>query len=174
MWAIDKNVAYFFLHYIHSNATHVVKIFSELFDNSLIFAIIGFAMFYKDRKKLIKFALFIIVIAIFIFTSKYFVARQRPFAFLNLKNYLNLFENASFPSGHTGFSLLFAWFLTFNKKNKVLIVCCWIFAILISLSRIIILAHYVSDVFISALIVSFLYFALEYIYKRYFDEKTII
>lgn len=171
MWVIDKSFTYFFLH-LHLISTHNwIVWFSELFDNNIIFIVFGMIICYKDKKLLLKFITILIIIMLYVFITKYFVARQRPYAMLGIKNYLHLNDFASFPSGHTSISCLFALFITFNNKSILLKVIFWLLALCISLSRIIILAHYFSDVFISFIIVTCIYLTFEYLWKKYFSNS---
>jgi undecaprenyl-diphosphatase len=86
---------------------------------------------------------------------RYLIRRNRPYINdSNIKLYdENSIDKYSFPSGHTTFSFLIYFILLNNKIiNKYYI----IFPLLISFSRIILGAHYISDVIVGIILARYL------------------
>lgn len=81
---------------------------------------------------------------------KNLIGRNRPFIQLNLIPLINPPFGYSFPSGHSlssfiGATSIFNW-------NKKLGIFAYILATLISISRVLLSVHYVSDIFVGALL----------------------
>lgn len=169
MWLIDNYLAHFFLILNQYKPNGAIVLFSQLFDNSLVFFLMGLFVAFK-RKVVKKFILFFIIVTIIIFTTKYLVSRQRPFAMLGIKNTLHLNSNASFPSAHTGYSILFALFIQNYEKKQTIKIIFWILAFLISISRIIILAHYFSDVILTIIFIVIFYYLFERLWFKYYEK----
>lgn len=167
MWLIDKNVATFFFN-LNLGSKNPIMLFSQFFDNQLIFLIFALILFYKNKKMFLKFTIILILVSIYVLLLKYLVSRPRPFTMFNLNSLDHLVKNASFPSGHTTFSFLFAFFTQKNYSKNLMKVFIWILAILISLSRIVILAHYVSDVLFSFIFLLIIYCSFEFFWNKYF------
>ncbi|CAJ1225822.1 phosphatase PAP2 family protein [Lactiplantibacillus xiangfangensis] len=75
----------------------------------------------------------------------------------------------SFPSGHAmagTVSILFSWFAVNPKTKKILWVSGVVFAILMAISRVVIGAHFLSDVTFSFLITAAIIYVMEECYHR--------
>ena len=93
---------------------------------------------------------------------KFIFGRSRPFNFFTLNDgnmftFFNFqYEYVSFPSGHSSgtWALIACLLFVFkdNKYSKILI----LFGLLISISRIILNVHYLSDVFFGAILSTFI------------------
>ena len=105
-----------------------------------------------------RFAFLFAAIAVpgaFAATIKRVIGRSRPFAdgLVDPFHYLPLFwrpDYASLPSGHatTAFSALIAIGLLWPRLRPIM----WAYALIIALSRVVVLAHYASDVFAAAIV----------------------
>lgn len=80
-------------------------------------------------------------------------------------------EYKSFPSGHTangfaaiGFTLFFSYFKTVNKKLILIFAIVW--GTLVALSRVVLGAHFLSDVITGGYITILLFFALNSLFFR--------
>lgn len=106
---------------------------------------------------------------------KFFIDAPRPFVTDGMENIFLVHSNTSFPSGHATifFALATAIFL-YSKKVGYLF---FIFAILISLSRIIAHIHYPLDIFAGTVIGILVgYFVHKYIrrfVKFHFPQKSL-
>ncbi|MBF0715646.1 phosphatase PAP2 family protein [Gemelliphila palaticanis] len=120
------------------------KMISYIFHDKILLLIMGvlgvFLFYIKEYKK----SIFILSTAFFgsivALIFKYSLQRTRPFP--------DLFDGYSFPSGHSTVVALFFLSLLLvinNSKDKVLIVTKFAL-VLVPLSRVIIGAHYVTDV----------------------------
>ncbi len=174
---IDKQVAFF----CKTMSQHLLDIFQVITtlgqsEAYLIgfFALFLFLKFYKHRQRAANRALFLF--AAFALSGiaadivKITVARSRPAMFLEANLYgFDFFrighEYNSFPSGHvtTVFSVAMALSLFF-PKHKVLFFC---YALIVSLSRVIINTHYVGDVIAGAYLGVTTVFFLYWLYGRY-------
>lgn len=93
--------------------------------------------------------------AMIIHTIKNVVNRQRPFVGHPMIQQLVKVSTASFPSAHTAEVFLLATAITLLFPNKKLvIIAAWIWALLISYSRMALGVHYPSDVLASMIISS--------------------
>ena len=118
------------------------------------------------------------------FSSKMFFAHDRPILFFeklgNLNN-INLIEGVyevtgqtSFPSGHTmsGFALFGILALISGRKNLIGSVC-FITALLIGISRIYLVQHFLKDIYLGAIMGSIIALCIYWFQSRYpFDEKN--
>lgn len=90
-----------------------------------------------------------------IHTIKNVVNRQRPFVGHPMIQQLVKVSTASFPSAHTAEVFLLATAITLLFPNKrLVIIAAWIWALLISYSRMALGVHYPSDVLASMIISS--------------------
>jgi len=92
------------------------------------------------------------VIALLIYKGlKKNLVRERPFIhYATIKQAAPALDRYSFPSGHTLHAFLFSILFSFYLPQIGPLV--WLFTILVSLSRVILGLHYVSDVIAGALI----------------------
>jgi undecaprenyl-diphosphatase len=104
----------------------------------------------------IQYVFFAVLVSVLISeTLKWLVGRGRPFVggdanAFNFSPFARTEAFASFPSGHavTAFALAFAVSSVWPRLN----VTMWVFAVLICLSRVVLLAHHPSDVVAGALV----------------------
>lgn len=171
MWVIDKFIAHFFYNFHQYFNTSVWSRFSCFFNNGLVYIFIFFTIlfFVNTHKKtlVIKFIIYSVIFTIYVFMAKWGFSRERPFVMLKLPNYLNLSIYSSFPSGHTTYAWLitiFVWKEIKFEKNLyryLLSIILFVLAILVTISRVVILAHYPSDVIFSMLITFILYWVID-------------
>ncbi|AUC84299.1 hypothetical protein CW731_02845 [Polaribacter sp. ALD11] len=134
-----------------SSSTFIVSI--------ITLGIIGWLYITKKPKPFnIKYYSLLLIIIASSFISlflKYTVKRPRPF--ITNPDIIQLSEtsNFSFPSGHTtiAFTLAFGMLFISFKKIYLLPVFCWAF--LVAYSRMILGAHYLTDI-LTAIIISFM------------------
>lgn len=97
----------------------------------------------------------LVINSMIIHTIKNVVNRQRPFVGHPMIQQLVKVSTASFPSAHTAEVFLLATAITLLFPNKKLvIIAAWIWALLISYSRMALGVHYPSDVLASMIISS--------------------
>jgi len=138
----DQEILSFFIKFKFGPLTPFLLILNHWITNVILFLIMPTIIFIKKRKKLGFFYLSLIMSYLFVTILKILVARERPdLAFLPE-------ETFSFPSRHA--AIAFA-VIPFMLKEKGL-VFWWIAGILIGLSRLLLGAHYLSDVLGGALI----------------------
>ena len=104
----------------------------------------------------IQYVFFAVLVSVLISeTVKWLVGRGRPFVggdanAFNFSPFARTEAFASFPSGHavTAFALAFAMSSVWPRLNMTM----WVFAVLICLSRVALLAHHPSDVLAGAMV----------------------
>jgi undecaprenyl-diphosphatase len=139
----DKDISKFFTSY-RTNFLNVISIFINNISGYVLFAIILIILLLaKQRKKILPLILAFLLYLGLTELIKIVIARPRPF--IEIKNALVETTNPyrSFPSGHATASSTIIPFFKFNK----LLYYMWIFiAIVVSLSRVYLGIHYLSDV----------------------------
>lgn len=157
----DKTIAYYF----HSISSYnLIGIFEYITKagNSVIYIVVSFFLYvlYRKRKPVIALkSLFIflsvVVSGICILVIKFIAARYRPGMLFAHKLYgFSWFHIGysynSFPSGHsaTAFSAFVGLSLLFPKYKLLF----YFFAIIVAISRVIVSAHYLSDIMFGSLI----------------------
>jgi len=137
-----------------SEAVVFISKFSSVFFSTIYFAAVIY-LIYND--KVLK--EFILIPAVFYFLAKvipYLYNRIRPFAKHNIKALVEQRKDHSFPSTHTGSSLIISLaFLDINPEIGIIMI---FLAILTALSRIMTAVHYPSDILGTWLIVLILHF----------------
>jgi undecaprenyl-diphosphatase len=104
---------------------------------------------WKKGKKEILYFLMSVVITVLISTLlRAVIPRERPFPSQHKLGKALFFDDRSFPSGHTAFTMTLFPFI----KNKVLVTIWWIFAIFIMISRLWNGMHYPSDIIAGAVL----------------------
>lgn len=161
-----------FLDYIRANVSNpvfdAIAIFmSEMILPIIVVLIIIMLIFKKTRRT--GFALLISIVSIFIIGNlilKPTIARIRPY---DVNTAIQLIVNAehdfSFPSAHTYFTFTAATVI-FMRYRKIGI-CCYIFAILMALSRMYLYVHYPTDVIAGSIL------GIAIGIAGYFTEKAI-
>ena len=166
----DKQISLFFTSYR-------IEFFNNLaifFNNVPGYALFGLILIlFLILKKFDKIpALILSFILYFSLTSliKIIVARPRPFVELknNLVDDINSYR--SFPSGHATSAAAIIPFFSFNKK---LYYAWFIIAIIISLSRVYLGVHYLSDVIAGFMLGNFIGDLSIYIVKKYKNYRKI-
>lgn len=109
--------------------------------------VIGLIMFI-NKKPGVTFALTLVVTAIINTIAKFLINRQRPFEALNVTSVIPT-SLSSFPSGHA--MMMFCMIPIISKSFPKTKIFVWGIAILVSLSRIYLGVHYVSDVVAGAI-----------------------
>jgi len=128
--------------------------FASYFQYVVVFCLLLFL--FKNFKKYLKMVIPALAAAIFarfviVEIIRYFLPRFRPF----VGNNINLLVNQSpsepsFPSGHAAFFFALATVIYFyNKKAGIMF---FIFAFLISISRVFVGIHWSSDILVGAII----------------------
>ena len=153
--AIENNIT--------DNVKYVAEIITDIGNGKyyytiLILLILYFYLINKNKNLLrkVNFSLLLMLSAnIITYISKFVIGRSRPHMYLSQEkyefipfNFNNSYDYASMPSGHTQTSFTVAVILcTFFPKYKYLFIAI---AILSSLSRVVLSAHWLSDIVIGA------------------------
>lgn len=146
----------------------VAKITSLIFNDKILLVIMvllsAFLYWIKEGAK----AVFIFFTAgiggFFLFAIKYLVQRERPLP--------EVHDGYSFPSGHSTFVALFFLALIYVINKKGIITAVGIFAIIaVSISRLILGAHFVTDVVAGVLLGSIV---VDFMKIYYIDIYNII
>ena len=190
---LDIKINNFFLEYNRSvNGDYFKKFFINITEvgNSLWFFLIAIILFLasiflqkikKNKKniiysKQISVLLFfsILITGIITQTIKHIVGRPRPNYAIESNSYeLNFFNLESvfhsFPSGHTSTIFVVALVMSFlTPKIKYVYI---FFALLVSLSRVVVGAHYFLDI-VAGIVVAFIGFKVTfYLFEKYFIKK---
>ncbi len=125
--------------------------------------------FWNRYNKLSKVGIAYTIFGLFYAFLKFTVNLPRPFCSLPPEEFITIADLSherclsSFPSAHTGLSLLVIYFLWehFNQKRKFVAVFV---ILLVALSRIVLAMHYPADIIYSLLITIFLIKVSEFIY----------
>jgi membrane-associated phospholipid phosphatase len=143
MRLIEENIIKYIQSFATKDIINWMNLISGIIYNKLFFLIIiiSYLLKYITTKQL----LLLLLINPIVWIIKNIIKRNRPYIddhdiklFDN-----NIIDTYSFPSGHSTFSFLLYFFLNDNKIiNKYFIV----FPLLVGFSRIILGAHYISDV----------------------------
>jgi len=159
---LDQTLAYYFSVNITQNIQKIINIITK-FGDSIYYIIIPLIIYILSNNRFIeKLSILVfsstIISGIVINIIKVIVARYRPPMLLEHNLYgFKTFDIGylvnSFPSGHatTAFSVYVALALVFPKFKYFFIVI----AILIASSRVLLTAHYFSDIIIGAMIGTF-------------------
>ncbi len=167
----SSNFFFFWVTKISEIATYLILVIYFLFIRfrySLIIALTG------------------IITMIISFTSKAFFAHDRPILYfekLGNLDTINLVEGVyevtgqtSFPSGHTmsGFALFGILAFLVGKKNIVGTIC-FITALLVGISRIYLVQHFLKDVYLGAIMGSTIALCIYWFQSRYsINENKLI
>ena len=166
MWFIDKNVALYMHNHINKDVFNFFVNFSHWFNNGILFLILVSIFTKFDKKKIIDFIILMIVVSIFIFSLKYIVARQRPFSMIGMMSFDDLNPYRSFPSGHSAFATIMMLYIITDKNEWYIKLLVLFISLMIIISRIIITAHYVSDVLFSISLVIIIFVLWKFINNK--------
>lgn len=167
--SFDMSVFTFFGEQIQSAAMNIVANFITFFGGSefvMPMAVLGLVLcFFKKTRKFGMAVLFAVLVGTLItnLVMKPLFARPRPYVYYaDNPLFMSWYEFAgahvesdkSFPSGHTtaAFELGIAMFLVLNKKYSWIFPIC---SVLVGLSRIYLMVHYVTDVLGGVLVGTF-------------------
>ncbi|MBQ8765229.1 MAG: phosphatase PAP2 family protein [Clostridia bacterium] len=167
--SFDMSVFTFFGEQIQSAAMNIVANFITFFGGSefvIPMAVLGLVLcFFKKTRKFGMAVLFAVLVGTLItnLVMKPLFARPRPYVYYaDNPLFMSWYEFAgahvesdkSFPSGHTtaAFELGIAMFLVLNKKYSWIFPVC---SVLVGLSRIYLMVHYVTDVLGGVLVGTF-------------------
>jgi membrane-associated phospholipid phosphatase len=106
---------------------------------AIILVAFAYLIYKKDKNNTIKFIVGGLLLYAMLEVMKIFTGRMRP----------DLSGNDSFPSRHAGLSFFVAGFLPIERKYKILF---YVWAILISISRLALNLHWFTDVLIGSII----------------------
>lgn len=125
----------------------------------------------KNRKLLVN----AVVSSVGVYSLKYLITlfyfRPRPFAVNNVNLLIEHAKNASFPSNHAAISFAIATSIfLYNRKYGVIAL---VMAAFISLSRVFVGVHYISDIVAGALIGAIASYAAFYLIKWLSKTKRI-
>lgn len=138
----EKSIIKYLQSFVTNDIIYYMNLLSSFIYNKifLIIIIIFYLLKYLTTKQIILLILVHPIVGIL----KHLIKRNRPFVDSTIKLYdVNIIDKYSFPSGHTTFSFLIYFILLDNKIiNKYYIV----FPLLVGFSRIILGAHYITDV----------------------------
>ena len=141
--------------------------------------ILGFIGLFYIKNKVKSFQIkYYSLLLIFIASStfslilKYIVKRPRPFVVHPA--IIQLYETStfSFPSGHTAIAFTLAFSLVFFSLKKYYVILIFIWALLVAYSRMVLGAHYVSDIVTSILIGFMFSLLIKPISKEWIVRKT--
>ena len=108
-----------------------------------------FLLFTKDAL-LVRFLITPLAVLIFNTVLRQIVNRKRPFEKYNFTPLIDKKGGKSFPSNHTASAFVIA--LACMQVNMLLGIIMLIVAVIIATSRLLVGVHYISDVFLAALI----------------------
>lgn len=154
------------------------KIFIILTDVLAIYIVLLFVIYLyllKDKKRghILITSLFFSSLTVNLL--KVFINRPRPFNNnkFNVKSIGKKTTGASFPSGHTNSSVVFASNITLYSKKIIYIILSFLYVILVGFSRIYLNQHYFTDVITSIFIGSLISFLLSFIINNTNKEEYI-
>lgn len=166
---IDESVIIFIKNYlVVENISRIMIVFSLLGNLAMVWIIISIYLSITERDKYIFLITSLSLLFVLIFVDiilKGVVNRSRPFDMIeSIKILTWISSTSSFPSGHAASS--FAAAFVISKFKKKITGYVYILAFIISLSRIYLLLHYPSDVFIGMILGMIFGIIAFYFYKK--------
>jgi|SRR3989344_5859526 len=160
----DRQISIFFTGY-KLGILDVISLFVHNISGYVLFGIVFLIILLsKQHKKLIPLILAFLLYLGLTGLLKIIIARPRPFIGLNNSMVSDVNPYRSFPSGHATAVFTLIPFFDFNK----ILYYAWIFiAVIVSLSRVYLGVHYLSDVVFGALLGIFIADLVPYLLKCY-------
>lgn len=145
--------------------TYADKTFVFFSEYLVILFVLFFIIEFRNVKAVYTAVISSIVVIIANSAISFFYFIPRPFAAHKVNLLVNHIANASFPSDHAAVSFAFATSIfSYNPKLGVL---AYLFALLISISRIFAGLHYPSDIIVGALIGILVSLAVNFLFKKH-------
>lgn len=136
----------------------------------LVLLVLVILFFEKDRRRRLANALFIILSVLIARgliaeVIQFFFFRSRPFVALNFTPLIEIANTAALPSGHATFyfALATSVYLTLNKRLGFWLLCG---ATFISLARVFVGVHWVSDIVLGAAIGILTPYLIKFVLQR--------
>ncbi len=130
---------------------------------------LAYSDFLKIYSNLSRIAISYIIFVIIFTILKFFINLPRPFCSLPAKMFITIIDTtniscqSSFPSAHTGLSMLITYFF-WPYSTKIIRVLLYLIIILVIISRITLAVHYPADTLYSVFIVKLVIIITNYIY----------
>lgn len=154
------------------------RFFTDLGDGAIFVLAIIILLFWRFRTALVMFLLGIAVLLTSTATKNIF-SQPRPYRYFEERNLLDRITfvdevrlakgTTSFPSGHTMTGFAFYTFLALViPRKKAVGILLFITALLVGVSRIYLVQHFLSDVYLGAITGVMLAIIFHYIHSHYF------
>lgn len=173
---IDLNVLNFFYNLSNKQfyfLNQLMIFFTFLGDDGNIFILLSIILLFFKKTRTLGMLMSVSLLLTLIISGslKHIFHRPRPFEYFpNLNILINKPSSSSFPSGHASASFAaFGVFLFTKNKYKLLV---FIIALLISLSRLYLCVHYLSDVVFGSFLGLFIALIVIQFYNKMIKNNT--